>query len=373
MRFIWFSAEESGLIGSQYYVDQLSDAELGQIAAMLNFDMVASPNFARFVYDGSSKTAPKGSGAIENVFNDYFKSRGLAYEATPFDGRSDYGPFIAEGIPAGGLFTGAEGIKTAAQVTLYGGIAGVAFDPCYHEACDTLANINHTALDQMSDAAAAATMRLAQTHDVDQRRARQRQLHGHDRTRDAGRTAGRSVVRTAFGAGGGAALAPPLRRSSGHYSSSRRSMRRSAPPIRSAKRSAVAARPLERALALGAVDAGTQRVAELVLRHARRAAAIEQRQQHVLARQPQVAGGAVDRGEQRQLGLADALRPVARPRTGRRSASGRSSRRRARRTPRRAASRSSRRPAARRSATAAGRGGCRWWRGRPAAGASARA
>ena len=163
VRFIWFSAEESGLIGSQYYVDQLSDAELGQIAAMLNFDMVASPNFARFVYNGSSKTAPKGSGAIEDVFNDYFKSRGLAYEETAFDGRSDYGPFIAEGIPAGGLFTGAEVHKTAAQVTLYGGVAGVAFDPCYHQACDTLANINHTALDQMSDAMATVILRMAQT------------------------------------------------------------------------------------------------------------------------------------------------------------------------------------------------------------------
>ena len=163
VRFIWFSAEESGLIGSQYYVDQLSDAELGQIGSMLNFDMVASPNFARFVYNGSSKTAPKGAGAIEDVFNDWFKSRGLAYEPTPFDGRSDYGPFIAEGIPAGGLFTGAEGIKSAAQVTLYGGIAGAAFDPCYHAACDTIANINDTALDQMSDAAAAATLRLAQS------------------------------------------------------------------------------------------------------------------------------------------------------------------------------------------------------------------
>ena len=66
------------------------------------------------------------------------------------------GPFIAEDIPAGGLFTGAEGIKTAAQAATYGGTAGVQFDPCYHLGCDTFTNFSSTALDQMSDAAAHA-------------------------------------------------------------------------------------------------------------------------------------------------------------------------------------------------------------------------
>ena len=162
VRFIWFSAEESGLVGSDFYVASLSDAERGKIAAMLNFDMVGSPNFARFVYDGSDPAAPTGSGAIEDLFNGYFSGRGLAFEPTPFDGRSDYGPFIAAGIPAGGLFTGAEDTKRPDQVPLYGGMAGIAYDPCYHQACDTIANVNNTALDQMSDAAAHATITLAQ-------------------------------------------------------------------------------------------------------------------------------------------------------------------------------------------------------------------
>ena len=51
-------------------------------------------------------------------------------------GRSDYDAFVAAGIPAGGLFTGAEEIKTAEQAAKWGGTAGVAFDPCYHQACD---------------------------------------------------------------------------------------------------------------------------------------------------------------------------------------------------------------------------------------------
>ena len=141
-----------------------------RIAAMLNFDMVGSPNFVRFVYDGDlsdsphvAGRAPDGSAQIEALFLDYFASQGLVTEPTEFDGRSDYGPFLEAGIPAGGLFTGAEGIKTPEQATTYGGTAGEQYDPCYHLACDDIDNLDLTALDQMSDAAAHATISLAQS------------------------------------------------------------------------------------------------------------------------------------------------------------------------------------------------------------------
>ena len=78
------------------------------------------------------------------MFNDYFASQNLPTAPTAFDGRSDYGPFIDRGIPAGGLFTGAEGIKTAQQAAVYGGTAGVAYDHCYHQLCDDLTNLNNT-------------------------------------------------------------------------------------------------------------------------------------------------------------------------------------------------------------------------------------
>jgi len=163
LRFAWWGAEEQNLIGSTYYVANLTQEQRDQIALNLNFDMIGSPNFVRFVYDGDnsafpvgpgSADGPDGSGLIESVFHSYFASQGLASAETPFSGRSDYGPFIAVGIPAGGLFTGAEGIKTAAQATVYGGQAGQPYDPCYHLVCDTYANNNDTALDQMSDAVA---------------------------------------------------------------------------------------------------------------------------------------------------------------------------------------------------------------------------
>ena len=170
IRFIWFGAEEHGLLGSEAYVDSLPQSERDKIAAMLNFDMVGSPNFVRFVYDGDLSDseppeggAPPASAEIEELFLDYFESQGLATEPTAFDGRSDYGPFIFAGIPAGGLFTGAEEIKTAEQAAIYGGTAGEPYDPCYHLGCDDIDNLNDTALDQMSDAAAHATITLAQT------------------------------------------------------------------------------------------------------------------------------------------------------------------------------------------------------------------
>jgi Zn-dependent M28 family amino/carboxypeptidase len=127
------------------------------------------------------------------VFTNYFDSQGLASEPTAFDGRSDYDAFINVGIPAGGLFTGAEDKKTPQQAAIYGGVPGVAYDPCYHQACDsltpiadgadppetytalsaaypgqlvvngTISNLNLQALDEMSDAVAHGTLTFAQT------------------------------------------------------------------------------------------------------------------------------------------------------------------------------------------------------------------
>jgi peptidase M28-like protein/PA domain-containing protein len=171
VRFVWFSAEESGLLGSTAYVASLDDVQRSKIAAMLNFDMIASPNFARFVYDGDQGSfppgpgdlvAPPGSDEIEKLFLDYFAGQGLANEPTAFDGRSDYGPFIEAGIPAGGLFTGAEELKTPAQVALYGGTAGQPFDICYHQGCDDFFNLNKRGYEEMADAAAHVLVTLAQ-------------------------------------------------------------------------------------------------------------------------------------------------------------------------------------------------------------------
>ena len=146
IRFMWFGGEEEGLIGSEYYAEHLSQDDADRIMVMIDTDMISSPNFARLVYDGDGSVAgnpegPPGSGEVERVFTDFWASQGFASEQIPFDGRSDYVGFTDRGIPAGGIFAGAEAPKTKQQVKLYGGAAGEQLDPCYHAFCDRLGTI----------------------------------------------------------------------------------------------------------------------------------------------------------------------------------------------------------------------------------------
>ncbi len=59
-------------------------------------------------------------------------------------------------IPAGGTFTGAEGIKTPEQAKRYGGTAGAPHDPNHHGAGDTLRNVDLKAFDTNLDVIAHA-------------------------------------------------------------------------------------------------------------------------------------------------------------------------------------------------------------------------
>lgn len=172
LRFAWWGAEESGLVGSTAYVAGLSAEEKARIALYLNFDMVGSPNHVFFIYDGDDSDGvgagpgPGGSAEIEKVFEGFYAARGVPFKGTDFSGRSDYGPFIANGIPAGGLFTGAEGVKTADEAAVWGGTAGQQYDPCYHLRCDTYANNNDLALDVNSDAIAYAVLQFAMNTEI---------------------------------------------------------------------------------------------------------------------------------------------------------------------------------------------------------------
>lgn len=170
VRFAFWGAEEFGLVGSTHYVNNLVEnnpAELDNIATYLNFDMVGSPNHIIGVYDADESTypapvpVPEGSEATEDVLTDYFDLTRQPWVDTPFSGRSDYQAFIANGVPASGLFTGADGTKSPEEVELFGGKAGVTYDPNYHSSEDDIDNINMDALETMSDAIAFATIRLA--------------------------------------------------------------------------------------------------------------------------------------------------------------------------------------------------------------------
>ena len=156
VRFAFWGAEEIGLVGSKKYVESLNVEQLKDIALYLNFDMLGSPNPGYFTYDGNQSAppgsggsvprVPEGSPGIERTFVGYLKAQGKTAEDTSFDGRSDYDGFTMAGIPAGGLFSGAEENKTAEQARLWGGTADAPFDPNYHKATDTLDHVDRDAL-----------------------------------------------------------------------------------------------------------------------------------------------------------------------------------------------------------------------------------
>jgi Zn-dependent M28 family amino/carboxypeptidase len=155
LRFGFWGAEELGLIGSRNYVESLNLDALKDIALYLNFDMLASPNPGYFTYDGDQSlpldargqpVIPEGSAGIERTLVAYLKSAGKTAQDTSFDGRSDYDGFTLAGIPAGGLFSGAEGKKSDEQARLWGGTANEPFDPNYHQKTDTLDHIDRTSL-----------------------------------------------------------------------------------------------------------------------------------------------------------------------------------------------------------------------------------
>ncbi|MGA3488550.1 M20/M25/M40 family metallo-hydrolase [Micromonosporaceae bacterium DT55] len=155
VRFAWWTDEESGLNGSDYYVRSLSSADRAKITGYLNFDMVGSVNGGYFINRITS--------SIGQTLKAYYDSIGVQTEEnTEGAGRSDDASFNAYSIQTSGVAAGASRTKTAAQATKWGGTSGQAFDPCYHRACDTYpSNVSTTILDRAADASAYAIWTLA--------------------------------------------------------------------------------------------------------------------------------------------------------------------------------------------------------------------
>jgi aminopeptidase Y len=145
VRFAWWAAEEEGLLGSDYYVSVLSEEENLKIRLFMDYDMLASPNFAYQVYNATNAVNPVGSEELRDLYTEWYTAHGLNFTYIPFDGRSDYDAFIRNGIPGGGIATGAEGVKSAQEQAMFGGVTGDWYDPCYHQLCDNLGNVNATA------------------------------------------------------------------------------------------------------------------------------------------------------------------------------------------------------------------------------------
>jgi aminopeptidase Y len=145
VRFAWWAGEEEGLLGSDHYAYSLSKEENLKIRMFMDYDMMASPNFAYQIYNATNAVNPVGSEELRDLYIDWYKDQGLNYSFIAFDGRSDYDGFIRNEIPGGGIATGAEGIKTKQEEKEFGGKAGDWYDPCYHQLCDDVGNVNVTA------------------------------------------------------------------------------------------------------------------------------------------------------------------------------------------------------------------------------------
>jgi aminopeptidase S len=156
VRFAWWTDEEQGLNGSDFYVRSLTATQKGYIKGYYNFDMVASPNGGYFINRITSTTAAP--------LKAYWDSLNLQPEENvEGQGRSDDYSFQQGGIPTSGYATGASAQKTTAQAGKWGGTANAAYDACYHRSCDTTSNINATALNRSADGVAYSIWQLAVT------------------------------------------------------------------------------------------------------------------------------------------------------------------------------------------------------------------
>ncbi len=163
LRFALWDGEEYGLLGSFAWLDELPEQELDHIEGYWNYDMVASPNGVPFLYDGDGSTgewAPEGSAAFERALEEGYELQGLDWEETQPWAPTDSWGFLELGVPTSGIFTGAYETKTPAQAERYGGTAGEALDPCYHQLCDNLDNVDRLRFEQSGKAAAHALQTL---------------------------------------------------------------------------------------------------------------------------------------------------------------------------------------------------------------------
>jgi hypothetical protein len=159
VRFAFWAGEEIGLYGSQHYVQSLGAADRAAIRVYLNFDMLGSPNGGRLVYE--DRGAARGSDQVTSLFSSTLRSEGLTIGTLDLSGASDHYPFEQAGIPTGGLFSGANEIKSSIQAQTYGGTADAYFDDCYHRPCDRVDNVDPVLLEQMLRTAAYVTGLLA--------------------------------------------------------------------------------------------------------------------------------------------------------------------------------------------------------------------
>ena len=169
IRFGWWGAEEVGLVGSTRYVESLDETEAAKVKSYMNFDMIGSDNYIVGTLDSNGSDVPipdgvevpEGSAELEKIFTDYFDENDQKHVGTEFSGRSDYQAFMLAGIPASGLFSGADGTKTEQEAEWFGGTVGEKHDTNYHQPTDTIENVSKESVDIFAPAIGYAVHTLA--------------------------------------------------------------------------------------------------------------------------------------------------------------------------------------------------------------------
>jgi hypothetical protein len=136
LRFIWFGGEELGLLGSNFYVNNLSPTELGKIGYDLDADVTATPNYVVGVLD------PAGVDLFSRTVSTQFppqvyqpsqvaRDHGIRYFDSIGQNHILFSPvgtdafvFNQAGIPASGVLTGQDCCKLQSDVDLFGGSLG---------------------------------------------------------------------------------------------------------------------------------------------------------------------------------------------------------------------------------------------------------
>ncbi|MEU7143898.1 M28 family peptidase [Nocardia sp. NPDC046473] len=136
LRFIWFGGEELGLLGSSFYVNNLSAADRAKIGYDLDADVTSTPNYDVGVLDPagvdlfgrtvSTQFPPnvyKPSQVARDLGINYFNSIGKKNILFSPVG-TDAFTFNQAGIPASGVLTGQDCCKLDSDVALFGGTTG---------------------------------------------------------------------------------------------------------------------------------------------------------------------------------------------------------------------------------------------------------
>jgi Zn-dependent M28 family amino/carboxypeptidase len=160
LRFAFWGAEEIGLVGSRHHVGALSEDERRRVALYINLDMVGSPNFVRLVQRSSASSA-LADVARHELLADFNEHNLPVSERGGGSYGTDDASFFEKGIATVGLYTGADRPKSEADARLFGGTAGRPNDPCYHQACDTVDNINRGVLEENARALMRAVTAVA--------------------------------------------------------------------------------------------------------------------------------------------------------------------------------------------------------------------